>query len=72
MRHVVDHPVDRIASRLAAEAGIVWSQLSEHPGYQRYIWREKALALLTLAGEPVAPMPAAPERAAPAPRFLSE
>ena len=37
------------------DAGIVWDSLSNYPGYQKYIWRERARAVLTAAGAQVAP-----------------
>lgn len=62
--------VDEVAQRLAAQAGVVWSQLSNHPGYQKYIWREKARDLLAATGAHVS-IAAAPEREARAPTFLT-
>lgn len=62
--------VDEVAQRLAAQAGVVWSQLSNHPGYQKYIWREKARDLLAASGAHV-PFDIEPERAPATPTFLT-
>ena len=62
--------VEEVAQRLAAEAGVVWSALSNHPGYQKYIWREKARELLAATGAQIAAGDE-PERQARAPTFLT-
>lgn len=62
--------VDEVAQRLAAQAGVVWSQLSNHPGYQKYIWREKARDLLLASGATVT-MAAEPAHETRAPTFLT-
>ena len=60
--------VDEVAQRLAAQAGVAWSTLSNHPGYQKYLWREKACDLLIATGAQVA---SAAEPEARAPTFLT-
>lgn len=70
MATISANAVDEVAQRLAAQAGVVWSQLSNHPGYQKYIWREKARDLLAATGAHIA-MPAEPEREARGPTFLA-
>ena len=70
MATISANAVDEVAQRLAAQAGIVWSELSNHPGYQKYIWREKARDLLAATGAHV-PNVAEPEREARAPTFLT-
>lgn len=42
--------VDEIASRLAAQGGQVWTQLGEHPGYTRNLYREQARAMMAMLG----------------------
>jgi len=44
--------VDELARRLAAEAGLVWEQFSDHPGYQKYLWREQAAVILAASFTP--------------------
>ena len=62
--------IDEVAQRLAAQAGVVWSTLSNHPGYQKYIWREKARDLLAATGAQLAPV-GEPDREARGPTFLT-
>ena len=38
--------VDHFASCLAAHAGLVWTQLGEHPGYSRNMFREQARTMM--------------------------
>lgn len=70
MATISANAVDELAQRLAGQAGVVWSQLSNHPGYQKYIWREKARDLLAASGAQVA-VPAEPERENRGPTFLT-
>lgn len=38
--------IDAVARVLAANAGIVWETLNDHPGYARNQWREQARAVI--------------------------
>ena len=60
--------VDEIARRLAEQAGVVWATLSNHPGYQKYIFREQARELLAATG--AAAVPVDDERPVRVPKFL--
>jgi|GEM_PF-1880477 hypothetical protein len=35
-------PLDQVASQLAADAGQVWHQMGDFPGYSRRVWRDEA------------------------------
>ncbi len=69
MRSPTANAVDQLAQRLAEQAGVVWWSLSNHPGYQKFIWREKARVMLALSGVEAGDEDASAVAAA-APRFL--
>ena len=41
--------IDRIARRLATQAGADWDGMSNYPGFERNRWREQAEQILKLA-----------------------
>ena len=51
---VAAHVIEDLARQLAGESGVAWSGLSNHPGYHKSLWREKAAAILAAAGIHVA------------------
>ncbi len=53
--------LDQIAQRIAAQAGVRWEDLNEHPGYTRNYWRSEAKSLLA-AISPTALLDALPPR----------
>jgi len=40
------HDLDSIARRIAANAGVMWDELSDYPGYAKNQWRDEARALI--------------------------
>ena len=62
--------VEELAQRLAGESGVAWCSLSNHPGYHKMLWREKATAILAAAGLHVAPE-IEPETGPFEPKFMS-
>jgi hypothetical protein len=34
--------LDRIARRMASQAGVAWSELADYPGYVKNLWRDEA------------------------------
>ena len=38
--------LDRIARRMAAQAGVSWSDLSDYPGYVKNLWRDEAQQMI--------------------------
>jgi hypothetical protein len=46
-RHFVT--LDSIALRIAAEAGVAWRELPDHPGYWKGRWRDSARCLIRQA-----------------------
>ena len=45
-RSALDVEVDRLATVMAAGAGVVWDRLDHYPGYMRSYWRGEARNLL--------------------------
>jgi hypothetical protein len=41
--------IDRMARRLATQAGADWDSMSNYPGFERNRWRDQAEQLLKLA-----------------------
>ena len=38
--------LDDVASKIAADAGVVWRELPDHPGYGKGRWRDSARCLI--------------------------
>lgn len=41
--------LDEVARKLAAEAGVLWRELPDHPGYSKGRWRDRARCLIRRA-----------------------